>query len=197
MARQSGPILLEGTIAGITFYQVDGKHYAKKKNSPLSKRRYKSDPRLARTRQNASWFALAQKMARLVYATLPKGARSQKLVWYPLRNKAQELVRKGLEQQKILKELQKEVQRLVKLARVKKVNMPQTIIPPDSMQTRNVTSTIELGRYYGKMDPMDLSLEAVVRTVDRLLKEKEGKSALEDMREKHGKKIRETKRRRT
>ena len=99
MAKQAGDIKISGTIGQLTFYQVDGKYYVKAK-SEISRARIMKDKCFTLTRRNAAWFALAQRIAAEVYHLLPKDKRSQKLVWYPLRNRAQELVRKEMDDRK-------------------------------------------------------------------------------------------------
>jgi hypothetical protein len=101
MAKQTGPVLFEGTISNITGYQVNGKYFLKQK-SAISKRRFKRDPRLANTRRNAAWFGQAVKYAQKVYYELCIDERDQRKIWYPMRNRAQELVRKGVAADEIL-----------------------------------------------------------------------------------------------
>src|SRR5881275_3784400 len=106
MARQSGAILLRGTIGAVTFYQVDGVGYAKAKRRAPSKYKYKTSPTMEAVRRNASLFSLAQRIAAELYRAVPLQRRDQKRIWYPLRNKAQELLRQGkqpIEVQRILR----------------------------------------------------------------------------------------------
>jgi hypothetical protein len=115
MAKQTGPIKFEGTIDNLTGYQVNGIHYLKKKSS-VSRKRIITDRSYTNTRRNASWFAQAQKLARSVYSELSFLERDHKGVWYPLRNRAQELVRKNLPAEEIIRLLQKEFIEPVKKA---------------------------------------------------------------------------------
>ena len=64
MAKQTGPIPLSGTLGGVTFYNLDGKNYARLARQ-LSKRRMKQDPAFARTRENSSEFGQASKAGAL------------------------------------------------------------------------------------------------------------------------------------
>ena len=65
-------------------------------------------PHFEQTRQNAKWFAEAQSMAKEIYKIIPPEKRGQFKVWYPLRNKAQQLVRQEMEREVIMELLKKE-----------------------------------------------------------------------------------------
>jgi len=107
MAKQTGPIKFEGTIDNLTGYQVNGIHYLKKKTS-VSRKRILTDRCYTNTRRNANWFAQAQKLAHGVYRELTPSQHDHKGIWYPLRNRAQELVRKNVPAEEIIRLLQKE-----------------------------------------------------------------------------------------
>lgn len=93
MARQTGILPLTGTIGGITFYRMQGAYYARSKSS-LDKKRIYRDKAFTRTLQNARWFGKAVEIAREVYRQHFERSNKNRLkVWYPMRNRAQELVR--------------------------------------------------------------------------------------------------------
>jgi hypothetical protein len=107
MATQTGTILFEGTIGNITGYRVNGKYYLKTKSS-LSRKKILSNNCFSNTRRNAKWFGEAQTIAKQIYHELSPGKRDQYKVWYPLRNKAQLMVRKELPREKIIRQLRSE-----------------------------------------------------------------------------------------
>jgi hypothetical protein len=69
MAKQTGEIIIEGTIDGITFYKMEGKGYARKKSS-LTGKKVKRDPRFKRTMQSAHRFGRGNQLASKVYRSL-------------------------------------------------------------------------------------------------------------------------------
>ena len=107
MATQTGIVLFEGTIGNITGYRMNGKHYLKTKSS-LSRRQILKKDCFSNTRRNAKWFGEAQSIAKQIYHELPPDKRDQFKVWYPLRNKAQLLVRKELPREEIIRHLRNE-----------------------------------------------------------------------------------------
>ena len=108
MARQTGILPLTGTIGGITFYRMQGAYYARSKSS-LDKKRIYRDKAFTRTLQNARWFGRAVTLAREVYRqNFERSNKNRIKVWYPLRNRAQELVREGVEEVEIRRKLYEE-----------------------------------------------------------------------------------------
>ena len=101
MAKQTGDIFLTGTIGNVTFYKLNGRYYLKTV-SAHSRKRILTDPCFEKTRRNAASFGSAQKIASFVYRLLPSEDRDRKKVWYPLRNRAQELVRSELKQEEVV-----------------------------------------------------------------------------------------------
>jgi hypothetical protein len=71
MAKQTGDIIIEGTIDDMTFYKMDGKGYARSK-SCLKGERVKRDPRFKRTMKSAGRFARGNRLASKVYRSLPR-----------------------------------------------------------------------------------------------------------------------------
>jgi hypothetical protein len=71
MAKQIGDIIITGTIDDITFYEMDGKGYARHKSS-LTGKRVKRDPRFKRTMQSAHRLGKGSQLASKVYRSLPR-----------------------------------------------------------------------------------------------------------------------------
>lgn len=65
MAKQSGPIKIEGTLGDISFYKQNGKHFVRNKGG-VSAERIKKDPRFARTRENLAEFGAANTGTKLM-----------------------------------------------------------------------------------------------------------------------------------
>ena len=107
MAKQAGLFLITGTIDNLTFYEMNGKHYVKRKTE-VSRKRIRTNPQYSNTMRNANWFGQAVKLAREVYYQLPRNERDQYKTWYPMRNRAQELVRKELAPDEIIRLLREE-----------------------------------------------------------------------------------------
>jgi len=74
MAKQTGIFKIIGTIGDITFYEMDGEFYARKKSS-LDGKRVKKDPKFKRTMEEAIGFGKASAAARAVYWALPEELR--------------------------------------------------------------------------------------------------------------------------
>jgi hypothetical protein len=78
MAAQIGSLRLKGTIAGICFYRMYGRYYARKKSS-LTGKRVKRDPAFARTMYYAGLLGKASMIASERYKrVVPKEERSRK-----------------------------------------------------------------------------------------------------------------------
>ena len=71
MAKQIGIFKIIGTIGDVTFYEMDGQFYARKKSS-LDGKRVKKDPRFKRTMEEAIGFGKASTAAQAVYWALPE-----------------------------------------------------------------------------------------------------------------------------
>jgi hypothetical protein len=107
MAKQTGPFVFEGTVGDATGYKMNGKYYLKTK-SEISRRRIREHRNFSLTRRNAKWFGEAVKLAQKIYYELDRCDRNQHKVWYPMRNRAQELVRKGTPEEEIIRLLREE-----------------------------------------------------------------------------------------
>ena len=71
MAKASSILRLEGTIGEITFYQRNGKWFARAKSS-LTGEKVKSSERFKRSLENVTEFGAVSSIARQVWQTLPK-----------------------------------------------------------------------------------------------------------------------------
>jgi hypothetical protein len=71
MARQIGDIIIVGTIDDITFYEMEGKGYARRKSS-LKGTRVKKAKEFARTMQSARRLGRGSQLASKVYRSLPR-----------------------------------------------------------------------------------------------------------------------------
>ena len=108
MGRQHRPDPITGTIDILTFYKKHGKYYFRLKSS-LDKERVNSDKAFHKTRQNASCFGLAVTLAQPIYEkNFTRSDANRFAVWYPMRNRAQVLVREGVDIQQIREMLYQE-----------------------------------------------------------------------------------------
>ena len=74
MAQQKGIIKASGTLGGITFFQLHGKYYLRKKTS-LNKERILKDPAYALFRLHASLHGTSASIAKPLYWLLPQNKR--------------------------------------------------------------------------------------------------------------------------
>jgi hypothetical protein len=79
MAKQTGPIFIEGTLGGITFYNRRGTWVARKKTS-LNKKRVTTDPAFAASRTASARFGTAAKLAKTIYWQLPANKRGRGII---------------------------------------------------------------------------------------------------------------------
>ncbi|MGG9963196.1 hypothetical protein [Ferruginibacter sp. SUN106] len=105
MAKQKGPLYLQGTIDDLTFYKMHGTHLVRKKTS-LNKERVSTDPAFANSRKSSSVFAVAAAIASQVYRSLPKAKRKKGLTGR-LTGKANTLLHQGKNNDAIIAELKK------------------------------------------------------------------------------------------
>ncbi|THU39309.1 hypothetical protein FAM09_12410 [Niastella caeni] len=71
MAEFFAPFLINRTIGKLTFYQMEGKNFVRKKSS-LTRKRVLHSPQFARTRHYAGLMAKASRIGSLVYNALPE-----------------------------------------------------------------------------------------------------------------------------
>ena len=93
MAKQVGIFKIIGTIGDITFYEMDGEFYARKKSS-LDGKRVKIDPKFKRTMEEAIGFGKASTATRAVYSALPAEQRLHG-VYGRLTGRIRKLMREG------------------------------------------------------------------------------------------------------
>ncbi len=96
MAKQRGPVFIEGTIDGRTYYKLNGKYYVRKKSS-LSARRVKRTPAFRRTMAYAGWMAGASVIASAIYWRLPEKEKKRKR-YQALTGEAMRLLRDGVDE---------------------------------------------------------------------------------------------------
>lgn len=71
MAKQEGPIKIEGQRIGkLVFYKMKGEYYVRTKSS-LDRKRVKKDPAFRRTMINAGFMGRASKIGSTIYQSLP------------------------------------------------------------------------------------------------------------------------------
>ena len=109
MARQIGDIIIVGTIDDITFYQMDGKGYARHKSS-LTGKRVKRDPRFKRTMQSAHRFGKGNQLASKVYRSLPREAQVY-VLFKELKRIAILAIKEGKEEAEVLVLLQQRLRK--------------------------------------------------------------------------------------
>jgi hypothetical protein len=107
MAKQIGDIILVGTIDDITFYEMEGKGYARSK-SCLTGERVKRDPRFKRTMQSAHRLGGGSQLASKVYRSLPRPEQVYALL-KELRRIAVLAIKEGKEETDVLALLQQRV----------------------------------------------------------------------------------------
>lgn len=107
MAKQTGFLKITGTLGDITFYELDGEFYARKKSS-LDGKRVKRDPRFRRTMEEAGEFGKASKAAREVYRQLPEEQRGHG-VFGRLTGSIRKLMREGKNAEEAKMQLMKEL----------------------------------------------------------------------------------------
>lgn len=104
MAKQSGPVYITGTVAGICYYKLNGKFYARRA-STLSRKRVKNAPAFALTRKYASLMAEASKLAAAVYRPIPRSKRKHAL-YRAMTGQAMALLKKGVDKAVVSKQLE-------------------------------------------------------------------------------------------
>lgn len=94
MAKQTGILLITGTIGNLTFYEMNGQHYARLKSS-LRGKRVKTDPAFALTMLYADRLALCSRIASQLYRSLPKEKR-QVVLYREMTGTAMKLLKAGI-----------------------------------------------------------------------------------------------------
>ena len=143
MARQTGEIIIEGTIDDITFYRMEGKGYARSK-SCLKGERVKRDPRFKRTMQSAHRFGKGNQLASKVYRSLPRAEQVYGL-FQELKHIAILALKEGKEEAEVIVLLQ------MRVGKKQEVKKTQAEIAPLHLpgKTREIKKTSRLFRIYG------------------------------------------------
>ena len=74
MAKQTGPIKIEGTLGDLTFYKMNGEYYVKMK-SVVNSKVLKTHDKYALNRMHRARFGRAAKLVKEVYRRFPKDMR--------------------------------------------------------------------------------------------------------------------------
>ena len=148
MAKQVGIIPITGTIDNLTFYELNGKYYVRKKSS-LSGKRVKTNACFSNTRRNAKWFAEAVRLTKQVYYELLFTFPNRFSIWHPMRNRAQQLVREGMPGTEIILLLRKEfIEPLRKKYFTEVIVKPQPVAKEFSLEipTTKIVSPIAISK---------------------------------------------------
>ena len=103
--EQHGELRLKGTGKGmdITFYELNGKFFWRKKSS-LTKERWLNDPAFEKSRQAAAAFGEASALAKLVHRQLPRGQKKTHLIG-KLTGMAGTLLKSGISAEAVIQAL--------------------------------------------------------------------------------------------
>jgi hypothetical protein len=99
MPKGARGITATGTIGNVTFYEMDGKTYARAKSS-LTGKRVKTDEKFALTRQYASHFGRGSALASEVYELMPQTAKGRP-IFRAIAGEAASLLYTGKEEQEV------------------------------------------------------------------------------------------------
>lgn len=148
MAKQSGPVYITGTVAGICYYRLDGKYYTRRKSS-LSRKRVKRDPRFARTRKYAELLGQASRVAAGVYRLLPRNKKRLAL-YRAMTGQAMTMLKRGAGEAEVREWLEREAAKTLKPA----VQQPPVVRMRAVAGSMNVVRTAwrshGKGMHYGK-----------------------------------------------
>lgn len=106
MAKQTGVIKITGTIDDVTFYEMNGEYYARKKSS-LTREKVKHHHAFALTRVYNRIMGRASSLASSVYRKIPRAERKH-AEFRLLTAKAHALLKAGLSEAHVLKRLREE-----------------------------------------------------------------------------------------
>lgn len=115
MAKQIGTIKITGTVAGVTFYRMEGQYYARRKSS-LTGKRVKRDPRFRRTMASARRLGSGSQLASKVYRSLPRQEQVYAL-YKELKSLAIHSLKEGLSEAEVLRVLAQRLAKHQKLPR--------------------------------------------------------------------------------
>ena len=108
MAKQIGDRKITGTRGNITYYKMDGEYYARLKSS-LTRKQFRRRKCFEGSRRSADRFAEGNKIAGLVYRSLPERKRVYALFCL-LKTKAIAFLKEGRETAEVMALLQAFVQ---------------------------------------------------------------------------------------
>jgi hypothetical protein len=103
MARQVGDIRVQGEIDGISYYEMGGRHYARRKSS-LTGKRFHKEAAFEGSRRSSSRFGKGNELAGLVYRGIAPGLRCRRF-YGKLMKMAVGLLKEGLKEEEVLLEL--------------------------------------------------------------------------------------------
>jgi hypothetical protein len=109
MAKQVGDIILVGTIDDITFYEMEGKGYARRKSS-LTGKKVKKDPQFTRTMESAQRFGRGNQLASKVYRSLSRQEQVYAL-FKELKRIAVRGLKEGMNEEEVLAMMQQRVRK--------------------------------------------------------------------------------------
>jgi hypothetical protein len=106
MARQLGPVKVNGSLDNLTFYKMDGEYFARKKTS-LNKKRVMKDAAFENSRKAMVEFGVVSKFFARVYQQLPKQCKGQG-IQQKMTGRARSLFLEGCDEEKVVELLLKE-----------------------------------------------------------------------------------------
>ncbi len=114
--KQKGQVHFTGSTDGLCFYEMNGSYYIRRKSS-LCGKRVKRDPKFALTMVYAGIMGRASKIASAVYRLIPVEERVHAL-YRTLTGAAMQLLKQGMEWDKVLATLKQEFLEAVAVERV-------------------------------------------------------------------------------
>ena len=94
---------MQGTIAGICFYKLEGNYFARTKSS-LTGSRVKNSKVFRETMKYAGLFAKASVIGSAIYRMLP-GYQRHRSVYQQLTGKAMKMLKDGLSEKEVMQKL--------------------------------------------------------------------------------------------
>jgi hypothetical protein len=99
MAKQTGPIRIQGTIDGLTFYKMEGQYYVRRKSS-LSSKKFFKDKAFERSHESCTRFGEGNRLASMLYQRVQKEQRTYTLFLF-LKRKAIHLLKQGKDRSEV------------------------------------------------------------------------------------------------
>lgn len=148
MAKQSGPVFITGNVAGICYYKMNGKYYARRK-STLSRKRVKNAPAFALTRKYASLMAEASKLAAAIYRPIPRSRRKHAL-YRAMTGQAMTLLKRGMDKAEVRAQLELTRERAIVVKPVPKPVVRMRVAAGGMSVVKTVWRRRGIGIQYGK-----------------------------------------------